>query len=118
MAAALKVANEGSHGTDNGRLTMRFWSDDLPIDIITAATNRSHITALRTIVGSRAGVSGDVISTALARLRDPKVEFGCKWSVARGAFDPAQRKGTRHQEPGDGQYDQQDGVRGPDVDQK
>jgi hypothetical protein len=118
MTTALKVANEGSHGTGNGRVTMSFCLNDLAIDIIPAATTRSHITALGTIVGSRAVVSGDVISTALAGLRDPKVEFGCKWSVARGAFDPAQRKGTRHQEPGDGQYDQQDGVRGPDVDQK
>src|SRR5580698_4489899 len=45
------------------------------------------------------------------------MESGCERAMTRRAFDPAESKGTRHHEPGNGQYEQDYGVRAPDKDQ-
>ena len=83
------------------------------------AARLAPVMAAREIVRSRAVLrNGDVISTALAGLGDPQMEFGCKRSIAQWAFDSAQGKSARHQQPRNGQYEQQEGVCGPDVDQK
>src|SRR4029077_14519640 len=78
-----------------------------PKILVAHLDHRLRITAARAIVGSR-GVfwSGDVISAALASLRDPQMEFGGKRSIAQRAFDPAFGKGVRHQEPRNGYYGQ------------